>query len=165
MNFCGMCGEQLVDHFQSSTKKICPKCAWKWYDYPVPVVVVLVTTEDGNMVYVRKNDYPKNKWAIVSGYVGKNETAEEAALREVKEETGLDTVIVNYLGTKKSRRRMDELYILLHSRVIGGQLIAGDDADEVEIAPIELGRLIEGSISYQLASHLLSLQSQFRHPK
>lgn len=38
----------------------------------------------------KKNDYNKNKWIGVGGHLEKDETPDQAAIREIKEETGLD---------------------------------------------------------------------------
>jgi len=151
MNYCGNCGSLLNENYKGNAKKVCTKCNWKWYDPPVPVVVVFVSTQNNEMLYVRQKWFPENKWATVSGFIDKHESAEEAAVREVKEETGLETRVIENWGTIISKNRPNDLYIMVHCEVNGGKLQAGDDADEVDVAPIDTQRLIEGSI----AEHML----------
>ena len=78
-----------------------------------------------------------------------------AALREVKEETGLDAEIVRFMGTHVYEQRPDQIVIAFHVRVIGGTPCAGDDVDEIEIAPPDVTRLREGSTSHWLVKQLV----------
>lgn len=157
LNYCGHCGELLMveDEQKTGAKKRCPKCLWKWYDSPIPVVLVLVTTADGQIVYVRRKSFEPGMWSLISGYIEKNETAESAAKREVQEETGLEAEIVKYLGTYVSDRKPHELVLAYHCKVIGGDLVAGDDADEVEIAPPKLNRFRKGSIAFHIVQNFI----------
>jgi NAD+ diphosphatase len=96
MKHCGRCGALL----QEETGRLrCPACGWTWYNPPVPVTLVLVTTDDGRVVYTRKDSFEAWRWTVVAGFIERGERAEDAALREVKEETGLDTEIVKFMGT------------------------------------------------------------------
>jgi ADP-ribose pyrophosphatase YjhB (NUDIX family) len=116
---------------------------------------VLVTTDDGNVVYCRKNSFAPGRWSVVSGFIPRGERAEDAALREVKEETGLDAEIVRFMGTHVYDQRSDQIVIAFHVRVVGGAPCAGDDVDEIEIAPPDPARLRPGSTSHWLVNHLI----------
>lgn len=157
MKHCGQCGAELHEGPDKSghQRRSCPACNWAWYDPPTPVTLVLVTTTDGNVVYCRKNSFEPGRWSVVSGFIPKGERAEDAALREVKEETGLDTEIVRFMGTHVYGARPDQIVIAFHVRVIGGSPRAGDDVDHVELAPPDPGRLRPGSTSHWLVSQQL----------
>jgi len=45
--------------------------------------------------------YPKSVWRLPKGWVDKDESAEEAALREVKEEGGVETEVLGKVGNEK----------------------------------------------------------------
>ncbi len=55
-----------------------------------------VVIKDKKEVLLIKN--PSNIWTFPKGHIEKGETKEEAAIREVKEETNIDAEIVDYLG-------------------------------------------------------------------
>jgi NADH pyrophosphatase NudC (nudix superfamily) len=121
----------------------------------VPVVLVLVTTDDGNIVYTRKNSFEPWRWTVVAGFVERGERAEDAALREVKEETNLDSEVVRFMGTHFFPGRPDQLVIAFHVRVTGGTPRAGDDVDQIDIAPPDPSRLREGATSQWLVRQYL----------
>ena len=55
---------------------------------PVPTVDVIISCEDGIVLIERAN--PPHGWALPGGFIDYGETAEEAAVREAREETGLE---------------------------------------------------------------------------
>jgi NAD+ diphosphatase len=154
---CGACGAPLVEGPDGSghAHKRCPACGWTWYDPPVPVTLVLVTTPEGDVVYCRKASFEPGRWSVVSGFLERGERAEDCAVREVKEETGLDVEIVRFMGTHFFPLRPDQIVIAFHARVTGGALQAGDDVVEVEVAPPDPRRLRDGSTSQWLVNRLL----------
>lgn len=157
LKHCGMCGCALVadsdDHAHPRFR--CPECAWSWYDPPVPVTLVLVTTDDGRVVYTRKRTFEPGRWSVVSGFIPRGERAEDAAVREVKEETGLDVEIVRFMGTHVYAGRPDQIVIAFHARITGGTPSPQDDIDELDIAPPDLTRLRPGSTSHWLVATLV----------
>lgn len=160
MKHCGQCGQVLhTNHDESGHLHLaCPGCQWTWYDPPTPVTLVLVTTADGQVVYTRKNSFPSGLWSVVSGFIPKGERAEEAAVREIKEETGLDARIVEFMGTHVYPRRPDQIVIAFRALVTGGELQAGDDVDEVEIGPPDVSRVRPGSTSHWLVESFIKRQ-------
>ncbi|MGI8550565.1 MAG: NUDIX domain-containing protein [Dehalococcoidia bacterium] len=161
MKHCGDCGVELCQGPDTSgyQHSFCGSCGWTWYDTPTPVTLVLVTLPDGQVVYTRKNSFEPGRWSVVSGFIPKGERAEDAALREVKEETGLDGELVRFMGTHVYGQRPDQLVIAFHVRATGGVPRAGDDVDEVDVGPPDLTRLRPGSTSHWLVASLLEPQN------
>jgi NAD+ diphosphatase len=157
MKHCGQCGCELAPNPDAGghASMVCPSCGWRWYDPPVPVTLVLVTTDDGNVVYTRKNSFEPWRWTVVAGFVERGERAEDAALREVREETGLDAEIVRFMGTHFLPGRTEQLVIAFHARVTGGTPRPGDDVDQIDIAPPDPSRLREGATSQLLVRQYL----------
>ncbi|TFB15043.1 NUDIX hydrolase [Filobacillus milosensis] len=162
MKYCGQCGELLLlnQGNRNRAKMICPNCKWKWYSNPVPIVVVLVSAGKDNIVYVRQNQYPKGVWSLVSGYVNRGESAEAAAVREVREETGLDTKVEKFMGSIVSNNAPDDIYLMFHCKVIDGKLKAGDDADEVKIAPVSIDELVTNSVAEKM---VIDFQNELKY--
>ncbi len=67
---------------------------------------------------------------MLAGHVELGESAEEAARREVKEESGVDCVITHYLGSFQLERRQ-QLCITFAARYLNGEAKADDDVEEV----------------------------------
>ena len=162
MNYCGDCGAALARGPDTSgyVRKYCAACGWSWYDPPTPVTLVLVTTDEGDVVYCRKQSFPLGRWSVVSGFIPRGERAEVTALREIKEETGLDAEIVRFMGTHVYDGRPDQIVIAFHARVTGGTPQAGDDVDEIDIAPPDATRLREGSTSHWLVQRLIDERAE-----
>ncbi|MES3037715.1 MAG: NUDIX hydrolase [Bdellovibrionota bacterium] len=85
------------------------------------IVSGVVIKKDGRYLLVQEKQ-PKvyGKWNFPAGWIDKNETPEQAALREAKEETGLEVELVNKLGvfegTSGPTRHTFE------AKIIGGEL-------------------------------------------
>jgi NADH pyrophosphatase NudC (nudix superfamily) len=87
--FCARCGTALVAPSDPTHKPECPSCGWFRATNALPVVLVLGRTASGKILYTRQAGWPEGAWGLVSGYVEIGETAEDAAVREVREETAL----------------------------------------------------------------------------
>ena len=64
-------------------------------------VRVIVYRDDGDILLV-KNRFSRQKWALPGGGVNRNESYEQAAVREVSEEIGLKIHNLRYLGKANS---------------------------------------------------------------
>ncbi|MFX1565997.1 MAG: NUDIX domain-containing protein [Promethearchaeota archaeon] len=75
----------------------------EWYalsrQSPVIAVDAVITLKDHGVVLVRRRYPPfQNYWALPGGMVELGETVEEALVREVKEETGLEVTLIRLIG-------------------------------------------------------------------
>ena len=71
-----------------------------------PTCVDAVVLKDNTLLLVKRRFDPfKGYWVLPGGYVEDNETVEEAVVREVKEETGIDVKIVALVGVFSSAGR------------------------------------------------------------
>lgn len=64
---------------------------------PIPTVDIIIEIK-GQIVLIRRKN-PPHGWAIPGGYIDYGESAEDAARREAKEETGLDIVDLRQFHT------------------------------------------------------------------
>ena len=100
---------------------------------PYLTVDVIIEIEGGIVLIKRKN--PPPGWAIPGGFVDYGESLEEAAVREAKEETGLDIELIRQFHTYSDPKRdprhhtVSTIFIARAS----GTPRAADDAKEVGI--------------------------------
>ena len=95
----------------------------------------------GNQIVMIRRKYGTNKgkWCIPCGNVEVGEDVRTAVRREIKEETGLDVEvgdIVDVLSTHHSPER-SVVGVWFHVKEKGGNLVAGDDAAEVQLFPLD----------------------------
>jgi ADP-ribose pyrophosphatase YjhB (NUDIX family) len=95
---------------------------------PFPTVDIIIEVEGGIVLIERKN--PPHGWAIPGGFVDYGETVEAAAVREAKEETGLDVRLTGLLGvySDPSRDPRHHTISTVFFASATGQPIADDDA-------------------------------------
>ncbi len=142
MNFCPCCGHALEDRFLfGRTRRKCPNCGFTFFRDP-KVAAGVLAVQDHRVVLVRRLYEPHiGDWALPAGFVEIDEGPITAALRELTEETSLIGKITGTLGTYhvRSDPRGSIVMVLYHAQIIGGELQAGDDAQEVRFfAPDEL---------------------------
>ncbi|MCM8764588.1 MAG: NUDIX hydrolase [Candidatus Omnitrophica bacterium] len=107
-------------------------CA-KTFRNPYPTVDAIVRKDGGIALVYRKN--PPLGWAIPGGFINYGESAENAAVREVMEETGLDIVGLELFGVFSNPGRDPRFHTIsiVYTAEGRGTLKAGDDASRVEI--------------------------------
>ena len=110
------------------------------YDRPsVTVDVVLFALRDNDLrvLLIRRKKWPyQDYWAIPGGFVQMDESLEQSALRELREETGVDDVCLEQLYTFGDPQRdprtrvISVVYFALLSAGQACQVQGGDDAAE-----------------------------------
>lgn len=99
---------------------------------------VVIRYPDGRIVLIKRGVEPfKGRWALPGGGVEIGETVESAAIREAKEETGLDVRLQGLVGIYSAPDRDPRghtVSIVYHAIPAGGTLNADTDAAEVMLA-------------------------------
>jgi 8-oxo-dGTP diphosphatase len=102
---------------------------------PALSVDVIIEYPDHEIILGKRKVKPfKGEWGLPGGHVDYGETVEDAARREVKEETGLEIELLNIVGIFSDPERDPRghaVSIVYHARPAGGTLKAGSDAKEV----------------------------------
>ena len=111
------------------------------YRNPVPTVDIIIMLEDehGNVkpdeiVLIKRKNSPYG-WALPGGFVDYGETLEQAAIREAKEETSLDVILLRQFHTYSDPARDSRQHTITTVYVARakGKPEASDDAREVKI--------------------------------
>lgn len=141
--YCPHCTEKLALH-KEFNRPSCPnnECGYIYWNNPVPVVATLVHY-DGNylqpsagLVIIQRGIDPcKGRWALPGGYINPYESPKAAAIRETKEETGLDVIVDKIIHTDAVGS--NQIIIIYRGIPIGGKLISGDDAMDAKIVTYE----------------------------
>ena len=94
--FCPVCGSNHFEVNNIKSKK-CQDCGFTYYLNPSSATVALIINDKNELLVVRrKNEPAKGTLDLPVGFVDMDETGEEGMAREVKEETGLDAIEVEY---------------------------------------------------------------------
>jgi ADP-ribose pyrophosphatase len=118
----------------------CPQCQFAMFFGPVAAVGALVIDQAGRLLLVRRSRDPgKGKWGLPGGFVDRNETIEDALIREVFEETKLRLTEVDLFMTYPNRYEYNGLV----SAVIDLFYICHFDArDNITLQQSELDRFV-----------------------
>ena len=89
--YCPQCGRKLIDRIAGDDGKVpfCENCDKFWFDTFASCVIIMVINEFEEIVLLQQSYMSSEYRNFVSGYMVPGENAEDAAMREVKEELGL----------------------------------------------------------------------------
>ncbi len=126
-----------------------------------PKLMVDVVIPSGRgVVLIRRGSEPfEGRWALPGGFVDVGETVEQAAAREVAEETGLNIEIARLVGVYSEPERDPRghnVSVAFLARVLSGELSAATDASEVSVldpSTVELAfdhrKIVEDALSLE----------------
>ena len=120
-------------------RDFCVQCNHFFYDNPLPVASTIVVKERRILLVKRKNDPHKGLWCLPMGFAESGESIEAAALRELKEETGVKGKVIGFINADSGVSSFygDLLFLTFEAEQIGGRLSAGDDAIEAKYFSFE----------------------------
>jgi 8-oxo-dGTP diphosphatase len=128
--FCPRCGAPLDE------ANACRVDGYRWHPDPKVAVGALIEA-DGHLLLVQRNHDPGyGRWAFPSGFVDAGEVLEEAAAREVLEETGVEVTIERLIGAW-SEPSSAVVFLAYAGSVTGGEAVAGDEALAVDWFPLD----------------------------
>lgn len=134
--YCPVCGARLGQREEGGRlRQACDTCGYVHYVNPVPAVGILIE-QDGGVVLIRRGQPPhKGEWTLPSGFIEADESAEDAAVREAEEETGLKVEIIELAGINSFPEGppTSGIMIFYRARPVGGRLQGGDDAVEARV--------------------------------
>ncbi len=131
--YCPRCATALAPRPVAGRDRFaCPKdgCGFVHWGNPTPVVAAIVEL-DGRIVLARGATWPEKMFGLVTGFLEAKETPEAGVLREVKEELGLDAVIVRLVGVHPFELR-NELIVTFHVKATGS-ITLSDELAEVKL--------------------------------
>ena len=130
----------------------------------VPSVNVVVVNDAGDVLMIRRSD--NGNWAVPGGAIDLGESMVQAAVRETREETGIESEITGLVGIYTDPKHLilytsngevrQEFSILLTAVVIGGQPTPSSESSEVRWVPRQdlAGYQMDRSMRLRLGHYL-----------
>src|SRR5262245_21181289 len=164
--FCPRCGGALERKLLKTTepvRPVCPRCGFVFYLDPKIAVGTIIATADDRLVLVRRAIEPGyGKWVFPGGYVDRGEPLTDAAIREAREECGLD-VRLDALVNISSYPRRTPIIVVYAATAVGGTLCIDDEC--LETAAFESARLPWDELAFRSTHEgLRDYLSGMRHP-
>lgn len=137
---CFSCGNFAQIRFiEGRERHVCRVCDMILYQNPSPAAAVLLINNGRILLVKRALEPQKGLWALPAGFQEFDETPEQAACREMQEETGL---------TPESLRLIDLVYndcvphkpvnvAVFFAENAHGSLTPGDDVSEAQFFPLD----------------------------
>ncbi|MEO8502248.1 MAG: NUDIX hydrolase [Vicinamibacteria bacterium] len=139
--FCPKCGAPLsrrrLKDFEPE-RLVCMSCMFVMYLNP-KVAAGTVVEHHGGIVLLRREIDPRaGFWVHPGGFVDRGETLEQAAMRETREEVGLEVEITGLLGAF-SFHDSEVVVVTFAARVVSGEPKVGDECLEVRtFSPLDI---------------------------
>ena len=135
--FCPICGSKLTlkEAGDDGMVPYCEPCAKMWFDMFSSCIIALVANEYHEIALLLQPSLSK-RGVFVSGYITPGESAEDAAVREIKEELGLDVEKLESTGTFWFKKRGQLMHGFI-ANVRKQELICSSEIESASWVPAE----------------------------
>ena len=139
--YCSTCNtKNQFSKIEGEIRYNCPKCKTIHYQNPKPTATLICIHNKQILLVKRAFEPAKGEWSLPGGFVELGETPEDAAKRELKEETNLNGEVIKLLGHCSHFNSVfgDILLIGMQMEINNwDSLIPGDDAAGAEFFNVE----------------------------
>lgn len=139
----------------------------------VPSVNVVVTNDAGDLLMIKRSD--NDNWAIPGGAIDLGESMVDAAIRETREETGIDCEVTGIVGIYTDPKHVllytsdgevrQEFSIVVTARPVRGKPTPSSESTEVRWIPRDdvLGYQMDRSMRLRIDDYLAGRSSSSPH--
>ena len=132
-SFCPMCGGALEPRAikqNEPERLVCVQCGFVFYLDPKVAVGTVIRDNEGRIVLVKRAIEPGyGKWVYPGGYVDRGELVQDAAVREAREEAGLQVRLERLINVYSYPGRAP-VVIVYAATIVGGTLMVDDEGLE-----------------------------------
>ncbi len=156
--YCPHCGSKAVQKEigDEGLLPFCEKCSVPLWDMFTTSIICAVVNEEREVALIRQDYVSATNHVCVAGIMKPGESAEETAVREIKEETGLNVVKLEYIRSYPYEKK--EMLMLGYKAVVRkAEFQLSGEVDSAVWVKYEdaLGLLREGSIAWQLVKEAI----------
>jgi 8-oxo-dGTP diphosphatase len=135
--YCPHCATPLDSALEGLRQRpTCPSCGFIQYLNPPLAATILLPRGDRVLMGRRTIEPRRGYWTLPGGYVELGESAEEAAVREAKEEVGVDVRVERLLGLHSGAPSAVAVALFVGS-IVRGEPEPLHEVDRVGFFPVE----------------------------
>lgn len=138
--YCPRCRAEMGAGLEGGIERpTCPECGFVQYLNPAPGAGVVLLRGREICLVQRRFPPKQGQWTLPTGFMEWDETVEQTAVREVKEETGLEVELTGLFAVESGLLPPDRPVVVTfyRARETGGVLQAGDDAAAAGFFPLD----------------------------
>jgi ADP-ribose pyrophosphatase YjhB (NUDIX family) len=140
--YCPWCGEVLSTRTEDGRDRLYCEAEERFlYENPVPASTAVLLDGEGRILLVLRNREPgAGEWSLPGGFVENGESPEDAARRELEEETGLvahGPALIDVIYQESDFYGTCLLIIGYSFEGFTGDIVPGDDASDAKFFPVD----------------------------
>ena len=157
-NYCPNCATPLAaitltEDGGDKERLRCPACGFTHWNNPIPVLAAVIEYQ-GKILLARNAAWEGKMYALITGFMEAGDTPEGGMVREILEETSLETRALKLIGVYDFQR-MNQVIIAFHAECEGEVRLSPELADYRLFAP-EAVRCWPAGTGFALADWLKS---------
>ena len=168
MNFCSHCGSNdihlSIPEGDTFPRYVCTKCETVHYQNP-NMITGAIPVWQGKILLARRGIEPrKGFWNLPCGFLELNETVEEGAIREVKEETGID-IALHHLHTVYNLPHANQVYVIFVADMIHDNFELTPESTDIKLFKLDelpWDEIAFSSNSFALKNYIQDLKTGFK---
>lgn len=135
IKYCNQCGELTtlkIPHGDNLPRSICDSCGFIQYENPRVIVGCIPEWEDKVLLCKRAIEPRLGFWTLPAGFLENNETTQEGALRETKEESNASATIIDAFSLIDIPH-INQVYLLYRAKLNNANFSATFESSEVAL--------------------------------
>lgn len=151
--YCPQCTSLMLQGLDGYNHCTGGDCSFVQYGNPTPVVAAIVEYDEATIVLAHNKLWPAGWYGLITGFLERHEHPEEAIVREVKEELGLDAQLQSFVG-HYTFERMNQIIMAYHLTA-RGSIVLNDELDDFKLVSMNKAAYWPSGTGYALRDFLV----------